>query len=106
MANGEPTSGAEEKHSKVSNSIASEETRRTTGSSKGRTIVRMGYAPFTVMAMLKTVPPQSRQNGGVSDHPPPKSIRAGADTVRHDGDTELSRNDGSGREATAFCTAE
>src|ERR1035438_9366093 len=36
------------------------------------------------MAILNTVPPQSRQNGGVSDHPPPKSIRAGADTVRQE----------------------
>src|ERR1035438_1583736 len=51
--------------------------------------------------MLKTVPPQSRQNGGVSDHPPPKSIRAGADTVKHDADTEPSRNDGGVRAAPA-----
>src|SRR6516225_2802334 len=81
MANGEPTSAAALSESKVTVSVASDETRRINRSGSGRTTVRIGYCASTVMAMLKTVPPQSRQNGGVSDQPPPKSIRAGADAV-------------------------
>jgi hypothetical protein len=37
-------------------------------------------APSISSAQFSTVPPQSKQKGGVSLQPPPKSMRGGAET--------------------------
>ena len=40
-------------------------------------ITWIGYCPFSVTAAFSTVPPCSRQMGGVSLQPPAKSMRTG-----------------------------
>src|SRR5271166_6924944 len=54
--------------------------QRMAGSSMRLISVAIGYAPSTSTAQLSTVPPQSKQKGGVSDQPPPRSMRGGAET--------------------------
>ena len=55
----------------------------TSRSRRRRTRTFTGRAPFSVTAALKTVPPISMQIGGVSLHPPAKSILSGSSTSTH-----------------------
>lgn len=42
-----------------------------------------GFIPSTLTANPETAPPYSYETGGVSDHPPEKSIRAGDAAMTH-----------------------
>ena len=59
----------------------SRDTIFTNLSLRGETITSIGLRPSSVTAAFKTAPPSSLQIGGVSLHPPAKSILTGATTL-------------------------